>query len=35
VSGDRYRPLTVAAVLLVATIAAVVSYMHVATLALR
>jgi hypothetical protein len=35
VTGDRYRPLTAAAVLLVATIAAVVSYMHVATLALR
>jgi hypothetical protein len=35
VSGDRYRPLTAAAVLLVATIAAVVSYMHVATLALH
>jgi hypothetical protein len=34
VSGDRYRPLTAAAVLLVAAIAAVVSYMHVATLAL-
>ena len=34
-SGDRYRPLTAAAVLLVATIAAVVSYMHVATLALH
>ena len=34
-SGDRYRPLTAAAVLLVAAIAAVVSYMHVATLALR
>ncbi len=33
-TGDRYRPLTAAAVLLVATIAAVVSYMHVATLAL-
>jgi hypothetical protein len=33
-SGDRYRPLTAAAVLLVAAIAAVVSYMHVATLAL-
>lgn len=32
---DRYRPLTAAAVLLVATIAAVVSYMHVATLALH
>jgi Protein of unknown function (DUF2637)/Winged helix-turn-helix DNA-binding len=31
---DRYRPLTAAAVLLVAAIAAVVSYMHVATLAL-
>jgi Protein of unknown function (DUF2637) len=35
VSGDRYRPLTAAAVLLVAAIAAVVSYMHVATLALH
>ena len=34
-SGDRYRPLTAAAVLLVAAIAAVVSYMHVATLALH
>jgi Protein of unknown function (DUF2637) len=34
VTGDRYRPLTAAAVLLVAAIAAVVSYMHVATLAL-
>jgi hypothetical protein len=34
-TSDRYRPLTGAAVLLVATIAAVVSYMHVATLALR
>jgi hypothetical protein len=34
-TADRYRPLTAAAVLLVATIAAVVSYMHVATLALR
>lgn len=34
-TGDRYRPLTAAAVLLVATIAAVVSYMHVATLALH
>jgi hypothetical protein len=33
-TSDRYRPLTAAAVLLVATIAAVVSYMHVATLAL-
>jgi hypothetical protein len=33
-TGDRYRPLTAAAVLLVAAIAAVVSYMHVATLAL-
>ncbi|HEY1324745.1 MAG TPA: DUF2637 domain-containing protein [Streptosporangiaceae bacterium] len=32
---DRYRPLTAAAVLLVAAIAAVVSYMHVATLALH
>jgi Protein of unknown function (DUF2637) len=32
---DRYRPLTAAAVLLVAAIAAVVSYMHVATLALQ
>ncbi|HEY6275603.1 MAG TPA: DUF2637 domain-containing protein [Streptosporangiaceae bacterium] len=32
---DRYRTLTAAAVLLVATIAAVVSYLHVATLALR
>ena len=32
---DRYRPLTAAAVLLVATIAAVISYMHVATLALH
>jgi Protein of unknown function (DUF2637) len=31
---DRYRPLTAAAVLLVATIAAIVSYTHVATLAL-
>jgi hypothetical protein len=31
-TGDRYRPLTAAAVLLVAIIAAVVSYMHVATL---
>ena len=31
---DRYRPLTAATVLLVATIAAVVSYRHVATLAL-
>jgi hypothetical protein len=35
VTSDRYRPLTAVAVLLVATIAAVVSYMHVATLALR
>jgi hypothetical protein len=35
VSADRYRPLTAAAVLLVAAIAAVVSYMHVATLALH
>jgi hypothetical protein len=35
VIGDRYRPLTAAAVLLVATIAAVVSYLHVATLALH
>jgi hypothetical protein len=35
VNRDRYRPLTAAAVLLVATIAAVVSYMHVATLALH
>jgi hypothetical protein len=35
VTGDRYRPLTAAAVLLVATIAALVSYMHVATLALH
>jgi hypothetical protein len=35
VTGDRYRPLTAAAVLLVAAIAAVVSYMHVATLALH
>ena len=34
-TGDRYRRLTAAAVLLVATIAAVVSYMHVATLALH
>jgi DNA-binding CsgD family transcriptional regulator len=34
-TGDRYRPLTAAAVLLVAAIAAVVSYMHVATLALH
>jgi len=34
VTGDRYRPVTAAAVLLVAAIAAVVSYMHVATLAL-
>jgi hypothetical protein len=34
VTGDRYRPLTAVAVLLVAAIAAVVSYMHVATLAL-
>jgi uncharacterized membrane protein len=34
-TSDRYRPLTAAAVLLVATIAAVVSYMHVATLALH
>ena len=34
-TADRYRPLTAAAVLLVAAIAAVVSYMHVATLALR
>jgi len=34
VSRDRYRPLTAAAVLLVATIAAVVSHIHVATLAL-
>jgi hypothetical protein len=34
VSGDRYLPLTAAAALLVATIAAVVSCMHVATLAL-
>ncbi|HEV8279790.1 MAG TPA: DUF2637 domain-containing protein [Streptosporangiaceae bacterium] len=33
-TGDRYRPLTAVAVLLVAAIAAVVSYMHVATLAL-
>ena len=33
-TGDRYRPVTAAAVLLVAAIAAVVSYMHVATLAL-
>jgi Protein of unknown function (DUF2637)/Winged helix-turn-helix DNA-binding len=33
-TSDRYRPLTAVAVLLVATIAAVVSYMHVATLAL-
>jgi DNA-binding CsgD family transcriptional regulator len=32
---DKYRPLTAAAVLLVAAIAAVVSYMHVATLALH
>lgn len=32
---DRYRPVTAAAVLLVAAIAAVVSYMHVATLALH
>ena len=32
---DRYRTLTTLAVLLVATIAAVVSYMHVASLALR
>jgi hypothetical protein len=32
---DRYRPLTAAAVLLVAAIAAVVSFMHVATLALH
>jgi hypothetical protein len=35
VTADPYRPLTAAAVLLVAAIAAVVSYMHVATLALR
>jgi hypothetical protein len=34
-TGDKYRPLTAAAVLLVAAIAAVVSYMHVATLALH
>ena len=34
-TGDRYRRLTAAAVLLVAAIAAVVSYMHVATLALH
>jgi len=34
-TGDRYRRLTAAAVLLVARIAAVVSYMHVATLALH
>ena len=34
-TADRYRPLTATAVLLVATIAAVVSYMHVATLALH
>jgi hypothetical protein len=34
-TGDRYLPLTAAAVLLVAAIAAVVSYMHVATLALE
>ncbi len=33
-TSDRYRPLTAAAVLLVAAIAAVVSYLHVATLAL-
>jgi Protein of unknown function (DUF2637) len=35
VTRDSYHPLTAAAVLLVATIAAVVSYMHVATLALH
>jgi hypothetical protein len=35
VTRDRYRPLTAVAVLLVAAIAAVVSYMHVATLALH
>jgi len=32
---DRYRSLTAAAVLLVATIAAIVSYLHVASLAIR
>jgi hypothetical protein len=30
VTRDRYRPLTAAAVLLTATIVAVISYMHVA-----
>jgi hypothetical protein len=35
VPSDRYRPLTAAAVLLVAAIAAVVSYLQVATLGLR
>jgi uncharacterized protein DUF2637 len=35
VTRDRYRPLTAAAVLLVAAIVAVVSYMHVVTLALH
>jgi Protein of unknown function (DUF2637) len=34
-TNDRYRPLTAVAVLLVATIAAMVSYMHMVTLALE
>ena len=34
-TGDRYRTLTAAAVLVVATVAAAVSYVHVATLAIR
>lgn len=34
-TGDRYRTMTAAAVLVVATVAAAVSYVHVATLAIR